>query len=182
MNVATTRPARAGRGAARGAAVGPFVLRLTAAAALLVALGVFHIWSRTRVLASGYQLGELQKEHARLSTEHDRLRIEVETLRSPSALERYARTHLGMAPPAPGAVLAANPPSGSPEAGRADGDGVGHRRTGPAEPPLDPVAGGRAAAGARAREAAARDVGVPGEQLASRGPLRAGRTPVRELP
>ncbi|HYG69718.1 MAG TPA: hypothetical protein VD838_18730, partial [Anaeromyxobacteraceae bacterium] len=30
----------------------PRILRLTLAAALLVALGVFHIWSRTRVLAT----------------------------------------------------------------------------------------------------------------------------------
>jgi cell division protein FtsL len=98
-----------------------------------VALGVFHIWSRTRVLATGYELGELAREHARLASEHDRLRIEVETLRSPATLERYARTRLGMAPPAPGSVLAAGPRIASAAAGGAGGYGDGHR-SGPAEP------------------------------------------------
>jgi cell division protein FtsL len=173
------------------------ILKLTLAAALLVSLGVFHIWSRTRVLASGYALGELTREHQRLSTEHDRLRIEVETLRSPAALERFARTTLGMAPPAPGAVWAASPRLASATAGTAGGDGVGHRRNGPAEPPLPsaPLStvsgqGGRGgnrllAVGGRAagsRAAAARDVEVPGERFAFRGPLRAGRAPRRELP
>lgn len=158
------------------------ILTFTLAAALLVAVGVFHIWSRTRVLASGYALGELTREHHRLSTEHDRLRIEVETLRSPAAVERFARTTLGMAPPAPGAVWAASPRLASATAGTAGGDGVGHRRNGPAEPSFlserDEV-GGRAAG---SRAAAARDAEVSGERLASRGPLRVGRTPRRELP
>ena len=79
-------------------------------ALLVVVAGVFHVWSRTRVLAAGYALGELQKEHVTLASEHDRLRIEVETLRSPAMLERVARTRLGMAPPAPGVVSAAGPP------------------------------------------------------------------------
>jgi cell division protein FtsL len=172
------------------------IVRLTLAATLLVALGVFHIWSRTRVLASGYALGALTREHQKLSTEHDRLRIEVETLRSPATLERFARTTLGMAPPAPGAVWAATPRLASADAGQAGGDGVGHRRHGPAEPPHPPsplatfrgegdgtdfIAGfGRAAAGSRA--GAVRDAEVSGERLASRGPLRAARVPPRELP
>jgi cell division protein FtsL len=126
------------------------VLRAAAAALVLVALGVFHIWSRTRVLATGYELGELAKEHARLASEHDRLRIELETLRSPSALERYARTRLGMAPPAPGTVQAAGPRLAQASAGGAGVDGVGHR-PGPAEPapPTLLAAAGRAPPGPR---------------------------------
>jgi cell division protein FtsL len=83
--------------------------RMSAALLLFTAIGVFHVWSRTRVVAVGYALGELQRDHVALTTEHDRLRIEVETLRSPAVLERIARTRLGMAPPAPGAVSAAGP-------------------------------------------------------------------------
>ena len=124
---------RAASTRARRRAVVGRVLRAVAAMLLLVALGVFHIWSRTRVLATGYDLGEAAREHARLASEHDRLRIEVETLRSPSALERYARTRLGMAPPAPGSVLAAGPRIASATAGGAGVDGDGHR-PGPAEP------------------------------------------------
>ena len=103
-------------------------------ALLVVALGVFHIWSRTRVLSAGYALGELQKEHQKLTSEHDRLRIEVETLRSPATLERFARTRLGMAPPAPGAVQAAGPRLALAGGGGKDVDGVVVTAPGPAEP------------------------------------------------
>ena len=72
--------------------------------ALLV--GVFHVWSRTQVVAEGYRLASVQQEHSRLVSEHDRLRLEVEALRAPRALEVYARTRLGMAPPDPGPVWA----------------------------------------------------------------------------
>jgi cell division protein FtsL len=149
---------RAGAERARAAPglAGAAVTRAAAAGLLLVALGVFHIWSRTRVIASGYELGALQKQHAKLSSERDRLQVEVETLRSPQALERYARTRLGMAPPAPGAVLEAGPRFA---AGGAGGVGVGHR-PGPAGP-----SPGRAAAG-RAAE--------PGVRIALRGPPGAG--------
>jgi cell division protein FtsL len=118
-----------GRLRARGALARPALLAL-----LVVALGVFHIWSRTRVLSAGYALGELQKEHQRLTSEHDRLRIEVETLRSPATLERFARTRLGMAPPAPGAVQAAGPRLALAGGGGKDVDGVVVTTPGPAEP------------------------------------------------
>jgi cell division protein FtsL len=132
-------------------------------ALVLVAVGVFHIWSRTRVVAAGYRLGALQAEHTRLTTEHDRLRIEVETLRAPRALEEFARTKLGMAPPDRGPVWAAGPRPAEAGAGGAGGDGI--HRPGPAEPTLGQKAG-RAAAGPAAGS---------GEKLALRGPLRAGR-------
>jgi cell division protein FtsL len=99
---------------------------------LLAAIGVFHVWSRTRVVAVGYALGELQRDHVALTAEHDRLRIEVETLRSPAALERVARTRLGMAPPAPGAVSAAGPRFAVAGEGGRGTDGM--HPPGPAEP------------------------------------------------
>jgi cell division protein FtsL len=102
-------------------------------ALLIVAVGVFHVWSRTRVVAAGYALGELQKDHVTLTSEHDRLRIEVETLRSPAVLERVARTKLGMAPPAPGAVSAAGPRVAEAGEGGRGMDGAKHP-PGPAEP------------------------------------------------
>ena len=116
--------------------IAPRVGRAALVAALAVALGVFHVWARTRVVAAGYELGELQKEHVRLTSEHDRLRIEVETLRSPAALERFARTRLGMAPPAPGAVVAGM--AGGKVWVGGVGDGAG-QRPGPAEPDVKQV-------------------------------------------
>jgi cell division protein FtsL len=111
--------------------------RTLAVVLVVAAVGVFHVWSRTRVLAAGYALGELQKEHVTLTSEHDRLRIEVETLRSPAVLERIARTRLGMAPPAPGAVSAAGPHVAEAGEGGRGMDGAKHR-PGPAEPSRSP--------------------------------------------
>jgi cell division protein FtsL len=107
--------------------------RMAALLLVFTAIGVFHVWSRTRVVAVGYALGELQREHVTLTTEHDRLRIEVETLRSPAVLERVARNRLGMAPPAPGAVSAAGPRFAEAGEGGRGMDGLRHT-PGPAEP------------------------------------------------
>jgi cell division protein FtsL len=121
--------------AAAAGAAGPLgqLARSALAVLLVAALGVFHVWSRTRVVAAGYELGELQKEHVALASEHDRLRIEVETLRSPALLEKVARTRLGMAPPAPGAVSVAGPRIAEAGEGGRGADGAKHR-PGPAEP------------------------------------------------
>jgi cell division protein FtsL len=120
------------RGRAASAPVVPWLGRAALVAMLAAGIGIFHVWGRTRVLSAGYALGELQKEHGKLTSDHDRLRIEVETLRSPATLERFARTRLGMAPPAPGAVQAAGPRLALAGGG---GKGVsGVTRPGPAEP------------------------------------------------
>jgi len=154
------RPARQ-----RGPSVAAPVLRTALPVLLCAGLAVTFIWTRTRALAASYTLAEEKKRHDRLTSARGQLLLEVETLRAPRALEDWARNRLGMAPPAPGAVLAAGPRYA---AGRAGVDGVGHRPT-PAEPLV-----GRAAAGAGgASQDAAPDVGVPGERVALRGPPRA---------
>ncbi len=146
-------------------------LELSLAAALLAAVGVFHIWSRTRVLAAGYELGELQRQHAELVAAQDQLRIELEMLRSPAQLEQAVRTRLvklGMAPPDRGAVLAAGPERPLDAPGRAGVDGVGHRPR-PAEPSL-----GKGPATVPGRAAAAGLEAASGARYALRGPPRAG--------
>ena len=108
------------------------VLRPTALVAALAAVGVFHVWSHTRVTAAGYRLGELQREQVALRAEHDRLEVEVATLRAPGRLEAFARARLRMAPPAPGAVVAG---WAGVAAGRAGGLGGGETHgSAPAEP------------------------------------------------
>ena len=108
------------------------VLMALALAAPLAGIGVFHVWSRTRVQAAGYELGRLESEHRQLLAERDRLNLEVATLRSPGRLERFARERLGMAPPAPGAVMAGMAGGGKGFLGGV-GDGA-DPRPGPAEP------------------------------------------------
>lgn len=107
------------------------VLLALALAAPLAGVGVFHVWSRTRVQATGYELGRLESEHRQLLAERDRLNLEVATLRAPGRLERFARERLGMAPPAPGAVVAGM--AGGKVWVGGVGDGAG-QRPGPAEP------------------------------------------------
>jgi cell division protein FtsL len=82
------------------------VLRTALLVAALGAVGVFHVWSHTRVTSAGYRLGELQRAQEALRAERNRLEVEVATLRAPGRLESYARARLGMAPPAPGTVVA----------------------------------------------------------------------------
>jgi cell division protein FtsL len=129
------------------------VLRTTLFVVLLASMLVAFTWSRTRTLAAAYELGLLQKEHARLTAEHDRLVLEVEALKAPAALEKFARTRLSMAPPAPGAVIAVQ--------------ATGSRLA------VEPHSG-RAAAGARPASAnAGWDAEVSGaQQVALRGPSR----------
>jgi cell division protein FtsL len=122
---ARARTASRGSGALR-------VLGAASLAALLGAVGVLHVWSRTGVTDAGYELARLETEHRRLASERDRLRIEVATLRAPGRLERFARERLGMAPPAPGAVVA-SVSGGKVLAGGVVGGGAG-QRPGPAEP------------------------------------------------
>lgn len=168
------------RAPARGRRETPSALpiaRAATAALLVIALGVFHIWSRTRVVAAGYRLGALQAEHTKLTSEHDRLRIEVETLRAPRALEEFARTKLGMAPPDSGPVWAAGPRSAPAGAGGAGVDGVDHR-SGPAEPSLSRAVRAAAAAGPAA-DSGPLVLNVSTDERA-RGPLRAGRSVPRE--
>ena len=112
-------------------------LRVVGRAALLVsalaAVGIFHVWSHTRVTAAGYRLGELQRTQEALRAERNRLEVEVATLRAPGRLEAFARARLGMAPPAPGAVVAGRTGvAAAGRAGRAGGE-EGLRPT-PAEP------------------------------------------------
>lgn len=120
-----TRRPRARTGAA-------CVIGLALLCAPIAAAGVFHVWTRTRVVAAGYELARLQREHDRLADERARLVIEVATLRAPGRLERFARQRLGMAPPAPGAVVA-SVSGGKVLAGGVVGGGAG-QRPGPAEP------------------------------------------------
>jgi cell division protein FtsL len=121
-----SRPARTS-GAPRGRGLAARLTRAAILAALPVALGVFHIWSHTRVVEAGYALGALQQEHQRLTSEHDRLRVEVESLREPAGLLEYARTKLGMTPPVVGPAWAVGSRTAPAVAGRAGVDGGGRR-------------------------------------------------------
>jgi cell division protein FtsL len=127
--------------------------------AVAAAVGIFHVWSHTRVVTAGYRLGELQRSRAALQAGRNRLEVEVATLRTPGRLERFARERLGMAPPAAGAVVAGR--VGGSEAGRAGVAGVeaSHRPT-----PAEPGSSGGGAPSRRDGRLASRE-GKPGRSL-----------------
>jgi len=77
------------------------VLRAGLCAAALAGVGIFHVWSHTRVTNEGYRLDELRRSREALRAERNRLEIEVATLRAPGRLKTLAQERLGMAPPPP---------------------------------------------------------------------------------
>ncbi len=144
---------------------------LLVAAALIAGLGVFHVWSRTRVVSAGYALFELQQEHARLVAAQDQLRIELGMLTSPQALDQAARTKLsklGLAPPDRGAVWAASPVHPKNGPGRAGVDGVVNPPR-----PAEPIPG--RALGAAGTPAAPPLAHPPLQASGARVALRAGQ-------
>ncbi len=122
----------------RGGAV-LLVLRAALCAAALAGVGIFHVWSHTRVTNEGYRLDELRRSREALRAERNRLEIEVATLRAPGRLASLAEKRLGMAPPAPGAVVAGRAVAAAAgRTGRAGGEeGL---RPAPAEPAVRRVA------------------------------------------
>ena len=161
---ARARACRAVRGAPRSEGPARVVGKMALLAAAAAAVGLFHVWSHTRVTAAGYRLGELQRAQESLRVERNRLEVEVATLRAPGRLEAFARARLGMAPPAAGAVVAGW--TGEAAAGRAGrAGGWESLRPAPAEPVATrlgaatprPAAGERAPAGAGPARARADD-------------------------
>ncbi|MGQ0504214.1 MAG: cell division protein FtsL [Myxococcaceae bacterium] len=82
----------------------PAVIALAFAAA-----GIVHVCSRVLVVDMGYRLSTLERQSRELTREHDRLKLELATLKSPNRLERIARDQLGMGPAPAIAVLALGP-------------------------------------------------------------------------
>ena len=92
----------------KGVSLGVIFFELLPAALLVVlfaTVGIVHVTSRVLVVKVGYQLSALDQASAELTREHDRLKLELATLRSPGHLESIARQKLQMGPPAPSAIL-----------------------------------------------------------------------------
>lgn len=120
-------------GSVRGSPPSGFVpmARVAALIGALALVGIVHVWSRTRVTAAGYRLGELQRTQESLRAQRDRLEVEVATLRAPGRLEEFARTRLKMAPPAAGTVTAGRAGEAAGWAGTANRDGGARAPAGP---------------------------------------------------
>lgn len=65
----------------------------------LVTVAVFTAWPHLELLRYGYRLEAMQQERADEEEIARRLRLEIETLRSPARIEQYATEQLHMVAP-----------------------------------------------------------------------------------
>jgi cell division protein FtsL len=67
----------------------------------LVTVLLFSAWQHFELLRYGYRLEQMQKDRATEEEVNRHLRLEIETLRSPSRIERLATRSLHMVAPGP---------------------------------------------------------------------------------
>jgi cell division protein FtsL len=70
--------------------------RSVAVGMFLVAVLLFSAWQHFELLRHGYRLEQMQRERAAQEEINRHLRLEIETLRSPSRIERLATGRLQM--------------------------------------------------------------------------------------
>ena len=73
--------------------------RSTLIGVFLVLVLLFSAWQHFELLRHGYRLEEMQRERASEEAINRHLRLEIETLRSPSRIERMATGRLRMVAP-----------------------------------------------------------------------------------
>ena len=72
---------------------------LLAVMVLLTLVSIFHVWSRVRVIDLNLQLAEVGRQMKEQQQEHNRLKLEVASMKTPARIEALARGELGMALP-----------------------------------------------------------------------------------
>jgi cell division protein FtsL len=76
-----------------------------AVAGVLVVMLLFWAWQQFELLQHGYRLEEMQRERAAEVEVGRRLRLEIETLKSPKRIEQIATEQLGLVAPTQGEAL-----------------------------------------------------------------------------
>lgn len=69
---------------------------LVYASLAVMVLVLAYVWCHLQVTEMNYQMARAIKVRERLLEENDRLKVEVERLKSPSRVEEYARDKLNM--------------------------------------------------------------------------------------
>jgi cell division protein FtsL len=80
-------------------------VRTAAAWALIVSMALLAAWQHFEILRHGYQIEKLQHERAEEEAINRRLRLMIETLRSPDRIEHIAMSDLHMVVPPAGSTL-----------------------------------------------------------------------------
>ena len=57
----------------------------------LIVVGLFNVWTRMRLVQTGYEIARLEKENKVLKKRKEELRVEIASLQSPQELEWKAR-------------------------------------------------------------------------------------------
>lgn len=78
-----------------------FLIKLLSVVVFTVFLALFYIWSRIEVVKIGYEIGELQKHQKVLKAHHQKLKMELSVLKSPTRIEKLALDQLKMIWPTP---------------------------------------------------------------------------------
>jgi len=65
----------------------------------LVIVGLFSAWQHFEIIRHGYSIDQLERERADLEETARRLRLEIETLRSPQRIEALATRELRLVAP-----------------------------------------------------------------------------------
>jgi cell division protein FtsL len=79
--------------------------RWAAIASFVVVVLLFSAWQHFELLRHGYQLEELQKQQAAEQDIAQRLRLEIESLRSPERIEAIATRQLHLVTPSRGEAI-----------------------------------------------------------------------------
>jgi cell division protein FtsL len=79
--------------------------RSAAIGAMLVAVVLFSAWQHFELLQHGYKIQQLQQQRAAEEEINRHLRLEIETLRSPSRIEDIATKQLHLVTPANGQAI-----------------------------------------------------------------------------
>ena len=74
--------------------------RSLAVGVCFVAVVLFSGWQSVARLRYGYEIEQMEQEHAEERDLNRHLRLEIETLSAPGRIERLATAALGLAPPA----------------------------------------------------------------------------------
>lgn len=72
---------------------------------ILVLAFLFFVWSRLQVVDLGYQISKTSQVQRELIRVNKELKLELDTLKSPSNLEKFAKDRLKLVPPQWGQVI-----------------------------------------------------------------------------
>lgn len=63
---------------------------------LLTMVSIFHVWSRVNVVNLNLQIAEVNRQFKEAQQEHNRLKLEAASLKTPARIEAVAKGELGM--------------------------------------------------------------------------------------